>query len=856
MRSFIKRKNDNNIPHQNDSQNDSNMTSTGVSNLNLVHSNFQPPINYYNSRSTPLSSPKSLNFAQFTPPPSHHSSNTTTNGMGSPKKLLTPIKNLFSSNKSTTSSPSSNDNLQDILQSNSNTPNKYSPKDSKTSRFRKHIRSKSNNNISSLNDFKKLPEDLPPAPNTYKIVQPSMSSPSLHDLQLFNTSKSQAQQQSQYQRPHQSKQQPTNARSQTYQNLTNTSQEPIFSVKVPINLEPSNNLGPPIDLSNDNFSNISLPESKNNFYTKDVCFDPALNSSIEDKEEFKTDHTSYSNESQNDDHEEEDEEEEEEDNTSQFSFVQDMKNGRNTSVKYYKTKNDSTTKAISNNKIVQSTFDEQDLGYEDEELSDYDFENNGECVDDMEDYDYDDEFQGGNNAYDDMFNDNDKSFNDQDEDLTPKQLVFDDEVVQHQDEGPDYYELSRIEEEEEISKLYFTNEPLVKLTEPPVSSDSKFEEFIKNRSFPPNKVFNASHHLSIQGTSLNSSTISSPKCSDLEEEEDILENYLESDSTTTTKNNQNQRNNSTINSFISPNLDQSETFELFSSSKLNSPLINGVTIGNNLRHRNKSNDNNRSLINRDPIVIQNKEERIVSNERIASFHQSFDEKLNFKIGEKVEEFDNWQKEIFKKEKFNNNVKASNDSIKDNGIWSQDHSTKKEDSINRESILGMMNFLNSVEDQSIINQKQSPKTEIENKDVENDSNKLNRFDSILSRNSSNRSYMQQHNHKNVPYNPKFARSEFNLNHELSGECLEMRKKSLKRYSWFSDSEEISLKNLGGLNKSENSFVKTKELINENDEEMNQELVFNNNDFVSLNNDYDQDHVDKLLDEINEMPNDEY
>lgn len=87
---------------------------------------------------------------------------------------------------------------------------------------------------------------------------------------------------------------------------------------------------------------------------------------------------------------EDDEDLKDSDALSQFLFVRDMRGGRNTSVKYYKTK------------LAKPRKDEDDylameeMGYEVDGMSDYDYENNGLADED----DYDD-FEG-NNKYDDF----------------------------------------------------------------------------------------------------------------------------------------------------------------------------------------------------------------------------------------------------------------------------------------------------------------------------------------------------------------------------------------------------------------------------------------------------------------------
>lgn len=90
-----------------------------------------------------------------------------------------------------------------------------------------------------------------------------------------------------------------------------------------------------------------------------------------------------------------DDDERDSDTSSQFSFVKDMVGGRNTSIKYYKTK--------SQMKKAQPTKDflgVDDLAFDDEDAgSDYDFENNG--LDD-DDIDYDDDGFEANDRFNDF----------------------------------------------------------------------------------------------------------------------------------------------------------------------------------------------------------------------------------------------------------------------------------------------------------------------------------------------------------------------------------------------------------------------------------------------------------------------
>lgn len=77
------------------------------------------------------------------------------------------------------------------------------------------------------------------------------------------------------------------------------------------------------------------------------------------------------------------------DASSQFSFVKDVRGGRNTSVKYYKVKLAAP--------LEQNYFHVDDTGFEDDGLSDYDFENNG-----MDEEDPEEGYLNANNKYGDF----------------------------------------------------------------------------------------------------------------------------------------------------------------------------------------------------------------------------------------------------------------------------------------------------------------------------------------------------------------------------------------------------------------------------------------------------------------------
>lgn len=87
----------------------------------------------------------------------------------------------------------------------------------------------------------------------------------------------------------------------------------------------------------------------------------------------------------------------ESDSSSQFSFVKGLSGGRNTSVKYYKTRSSTKKMAPSDN---QNYINYEDMGFEDDDISGYDFENNG-----VDEEDVDDEGPDASNRYNDFLSD-------------------------------------------------------------------------------------------------------------------------------------------------------------------------------------------------------------------------------------------------------------------------------------------------------------------------------------------------------------------------------------------------------------------------------------------------------------------
>ena len=636
MRSFIKshRKTDSTVSSTLESpllENNHATSTHGHSNSATLISppdDYYPPVSYSNrSSTTPIPSPKIQQHPQFTPPQANHSNSSS---ISSPKKLLTPIKNLFASSshsKSTVATPSSSENLSNCI-------NGISPKESKV-KFLKHKRRESH--ISITNELTKLPKE--PLNSLYdnktytKLTsfEHTKTKSSKHRSSTIETSKQNSQ--SNERRP-----------SSTTSESNNRSEHFADSNQRKSLLDPStttSGLGPPISLSQTPSyasSNTSIAESESKFNTKTVLLDEIqllendkttkkkqtsermVDFEFPSKEIYETQNKkeqhqqSFYDQDEDNKDDDDNDDDDDDDNSSQFSFVHDMKGGRNTSVKYYKTKNSKNT---NNDEGLLNTFNELDLGYEVDEFSDYDYENNGGDLDD----EYDD--FGGFEEDDEDENYN-KYFGSDLEDTNDDEGIFHRSSVDNQ--SPERNVITPDLENKTAPELTNTREKLGESLLP-IDSDR------------PNKrnKFNGSFHLSIVGPKTQSPKPSPTKSGF---EEDILENYLD------------KSDRSSTNSDDS-SLDQGDfdtcNFELFA---LNSPIINGLTIGNNLRHRGGRDrdfiNTNRLIIHRKPIDFYDDNSNVSgfhlnNKERsklyLHAFHGSIDDGFNKAMDEKVKQFD-------------------------------------------------------------------------------------------------------------------------------------------------------------------------------------------------------------------------
>ncbi|CUM63612.1 uncharacterized protein PRCAT00001194001 [Priceomyces carsonii] len=298
------------------------------------------------------------------------------------------------------------------------------------------------------------------------------------------------------------------------------------------------------------------------------------------------------------------------DSSSQFSFVEDRKGGRNTSVKYYKTISQNKRR-LEDGVSKLNLFNEQDLGYEIDEFSDYDYENNG-IGDDITD---------GEEEVDEEIQYN---------------IIFGNE------------ELERNNDSQMDSEMLGV---LLDISSSGSSSVKPRRECNRARKSHDIKVFNNSFHLSMENFNFKG-TSAQNEIKEESKSDDALENYFVS---------------SDLSSFISVNSTQTEpkdfkspgaNSECLNLYDISSPIINGLTFGSNLRHRlghvQSDAKNSHLFIHRPNSSIQDfkatscennsfkHNERNISKLRcLKSFHSSISDEFDSKISDKVLEFQNF-----------------------------------------------------------------------------------------------------------------------------------------------------------------------------------------------------------------------
>lgn len=386
-------------------------------------------------------------------------------------------------------------------------------------------------------------------------------------------------------------------------------------------LAPPLSLGSPLDELDEklvNNSSISISDSKH-FETKLVSFQTE---SLKSEDNLQNQGTASGNDDTHDD-----DEEYSDSDASEFSFVKDNAGGRNTSVKYYKT---NKTPQFNDKAFTQlNEFNENDLGYEVDEFSDYDYENNGMDDDDLN---YDDEL------------DADVQYNN----IFGEEMNLDGYGSKELNNADSLYS-NNCDEVSAISSNPFDKSEIEVET---AFTDLKLPDLnIKNH-----RPFNHSYHLSIEGLDKNVISQESIPKHDVQDE-DILENYMDSRRLSSAEGPVSSASRRT------PDLQSSGNLELYD---LNSPLINGLTIGNNLRHRFRRDndlkeDENDTNTNKLFIFRQassesipgdfkplnegyqkGEDDRAILKQRVLkSFHSSISDNLDVKISSKLDEIESF-----------------------------------------------------------------------------------------------------------------------------------------------------------------------------------------------------------------------
>lgn len=533
---------------------------------------------------TPYSSPKMSLAGEFTPP--QNRSNALT--LGSPKKLLTPIKNFLTGHGKPLQTISSGDMLNEAI---------YGDESKQGSSKHRRRRRKQDNKMNESIDKKK--QSIEPQSKRSSLLGPGFELPAVSKNKNGMIHEK-------------------NSRSQVTSNAyqpTGPHSKANFSPSSPSRYIPSSEKRSRTGPEKKGNSEVTNPSERAEAANKT---NGTLHG-IKHKDQIKS-HT-------NDDDYYYDDVDSDSD-SSQFSFVRDRTAGRNTSVKYYKTKPSKSSKIEGNINI----FNENDLGYEVDELLDYDFENNGilDQLDDDLDGDLEEDVQ-----YNPLFDEEDANIDGTQESLNqiPKPVIS-------PTLNNDFAESSP------VSSIIFDKEDT-----DTASTDIRFTQSMI-RGIKP---YNHSYHLSING--LDPSTASDSerfRSSDyLKEEEDILENYLDPKLLSS--------HVSLRNKSVTPDVDNG-----YSSSDsspevvdVNPPLVNGLTVGTNLRHRIskfQSNidvtdtDTSKFFINRLPSIPTKSSKTFLERDRLdkmgtevfrnrplKSFHGSISDNLNITLATKVEE---------------------------------------------------------------------------------------------------------------------------------------------------------------------------------------------------------------------------
>lgn len=906
----------------------------------------------YFARSTPGNSPSILQGPQLTPPQAITSSSN--GSISSPKKLLTPIKNLFSHSSKNLALSTTADSLNNAIYNSS--------KSSKKAKSHK----RASHSISNVSDFLTdaslhstasylsstsqpvLEARLDSVSETTSTQQPSLAPPpsmkpsSLHQQPLPHNH---------FHHSHSSTSLSSVARgarnlvspmsvSRSTQSLSQLSSSNEISHTPPELIAHKTNLdkrvtGQKLEADNqtnnqstelvkvnktDEGSKVVSHESggvnklvsfKSLEYGKRASADSGLKSPYDLR---KVDNNSDIEEN---DTLEADDDDDESDSSSQFSFVKDKIGGRNTSVKYYKAAKSTPPTA---NDSVSNTFHEGDLGYEVDEYSDYDYENNG--MDD--DYDYEDENQGDehyNKLFDDEDLDRSNNINDDVDSLTdghyeaerPGKETYDDD--ENYDDYDNYDDLeeeipSRVggidDDDAPHSEFQFqvndndedyyhnhisTIEELTEIVDPEdvaVETPPSTDDLLHLPSYPLPKQFNKAFHLSIQGFPTTPPTFSSKSIESVDESDintdDILENYLDFSKLPSVT------HGHSTSSLDAPatELSNSDYLQLYD---LSSPIINGLTIGNNLDHRypRRGNSQRDSSSKRDfynltsnihikPLSSDKPDRDVFKRRILRSFHSSLSDDLNYIIPEKVSSMELVSNRIIKVEEpfpvANATQKGSETTVASSELSKSINTSVPSKATARLSIIEMMDLLGSLEtnntavDQSDLKESkrlsisnmmsflssietnQEPKLASTIDKETRDHNRRSIADmmatlSVLESNTSDGTNEAKRKSITHMMNLLSRLDDENEKYEFK-ETVQPEKKSknpivrlnlekvdnTKRYSWFNNDEMINFKSKDSLAKPVPVYLTDEELDEANNYQLDQEL----------------------LDEVNQLPED--
>lgn len=277
-------------------------------------------------------------------------------------------------------------------------------------------------------------------------------------------------------------------------------------------------------------------------------------------------------------------------NGSNFSFVKDTIGGRNTSVKYYKTKKAYTSKTT--DPFIDDI--DHDLDIDD----DYDFDNNG-----LDDYDNDDD---------------DINYIDNFEEFIPQNHDFDhwddnkeiyepsENPINYNEQNQNHYNVKPNDDKELIDNQADYDEFMFNVNSEEIDQINNSADFgsqmdsqgdilvIENSdcfAIHSKVPFNLSYHMSLDGLKGNENRSNDAL--------DFLENYLETD---------HEKSNSST-----PKFESHDDLELYD---LDSPLINGITVGDGFTTRFKG--------------ISPSVHTVKMNNKVKSLHLSIDEINIFK----------------------------------------------------------------------------------------------------------------------------------------------------------------------------------------------------------------------------------